>query len=238
MKLYLFYFIPMVISLNLKKILTPTIVASSVFLNEVKPSLALNHPPISPIPQIFNQNQFTSSKVTVERNNIYFYGEVNTASCEELRNKLNEMDFNAKLFEIEYNSKAPPINLHIQSTGGSLLDSLYITDLIGSLKTPVNTYVDGYVASAASLISVVGHKRYMSKNSMILIHQLSSGGEGKYQELDDNMKNLRQMMNKVKSIYISKTRLEYLQLEDILKHDLWLDAEICKKYGLVDEIIQ
>ena len=119
-----------------------------------------------------------------------------------------------------------------------MLDSLYITDLIGSLKTPVNTYVDGYVASAASLISVVGHKRYMSKNSMILIHQLSSGGEGKYQELDDNMKNLRQMMNKVKSIYISKTRLEYLQLEDILKHDLWLDAEICKKYGLVDEIIQ
>ena len=46
-----------------------------------------------------------------------------------------------------------------------------------------------------------------------------------------------QMMNKVKSIYLSKTKLEYLQLEDILKHDLWLDANTCKKYGLIDEII-
>jgi len=43
---------------------------------------------------------------------------------------------------------------------------------------------------------------------MILIHQLSSGSEGKYNELDD-----------------------------ILKDDLWLDSNTCKKYGLVDEII-
>ena len=28
-----------------------------------------------------------------------------------------------------------------------------------------------------------------------------------------------------------------IELEDILKHDLWLDADTCKKYGLVDEII-
>ena len=107
------------------------------------------------------------------------------------------MDFNAKLFEIEYNEQAPPINLHIQSTGGSLLDSLYISDFINNLKTPINTYVDGYVASAASLISVMGDKRYMTKNSMILILLLASGGEGKYQELDDNMKNLQQMMKQL-----------------------------------------
>ena len=51
------------------------------------------------------------------------------------------------------------------------------------------------------------------------------------------MRDLQQMMNKVKAIYLTKTRLDYLQLEDILKHDLWLDADTCKKYGLVDEII-
>lgn len=238
MKFFFLLLLPFTLSWNVKKIITPSIVATSVFFNQIETSNAISHPVVPSItPPVINQNYFTSSKISVERNNIYFYGEVNSQSCEELRKKLSEMDFNAKLFEIEYNAKAPPINLHIQSTGGSLLDSLYISDFINNLKTPINTYVDGYVASAASLISVMGDKRYMTKNSMILIHQLASGGEGKYQELDDNMKNLQQMMNKVKSIYLSKTKLEYLQLEDILKHDLWLDANTCKKYGLIDEII-
>tara|TARA_B100000035_G_scaffold315371_1_gene335574 strand:- start:1419 stop:2147 length:729 start_codon:yes stop_codon:yes gene_type:complete len=242
MKFFFLLFLPFIQCFNINKIIKPSIVATSIFLNQIEPSNAITHPITHPaipsiVQPIINQDYFTSSKISVERNNIYFYGEVNSQSCEELRKKLSEMDFNAKLFEIEYNEQAPPINLHIQSTGGSLLDSLYISDFINNLKTPINTYVDGYVASAASLISVMGDKRYMTKNSMILIHQLASGSEGKYQELDDNMKNLQQMMNKVKTIYLTKTKLEYLQLEDILKHDLWLDANTCKKYGLIDEII-
>ena len=180
----------------------------------------------------------TAKSNFLEPLSVYMYGQVTDESCMQLTMVLHDLDKKAQQQRVIYPDLKPKIELHIQSGGGALMPAFYVCDVIKNIDTPVHTYVDGYVASAASLISVVGHKRYMSKNSMILIHQLSSGGEGKYQELDDNMKNLRQMMNKVKSIYISKTRLEYLQLEDILKHDLWLDAEICKKYGLVDEIIQ
>ena len=49
------------------------------------------------------------------------------------------------------------------------MNTFYITDLIEKMETPVNTYVDGYAASAASLISVVGKKRYMTQNSLMLI---------------------------------------------------------------------
>jgi ATP-dependent protease ClpP protease subunit len=236
MKIYVIFlvFLQASTSWNPTKYIKPAIISSTILFNEIQPIQAYDH---RAIPSVANQQQYVTSKVSVEKNNIYFNGEINTQSCEELRNKLNELDFNSRLFELEYNTKAPPINLHIQSTGGSLLDSLFMSDFISNMKSPVNTYVDGYTASAASLLSVVGSKRYMTKNSMILIHQLSSGSEGKYQDLDDNMKNLQQMMNKVKTIYMTKTRLEYLQLEDILKHDLWLDADTCKKYGLIDEII-
>ena len=95
-----------------------------------------------------------------------------------------------------YKTEPPPINLHIKSYGGSLMDTLYIVDLIENLNTPVNTYVDGYSASAASLISVVGDNRYMTENSMILIHQLYTGNEGKYEELNDNMINAKNLMKK------------------------------------------
>ena len=78
----------------------------------------------------------------------------------------------------------------------------------------------------------------MTKNSMIMIHQLSSGKEGKYQELDDDQQNMQQFMNKIKAIYLRKTTIPYIQLSEILNHDLWLDAPTCKKLGLIDDIIE
>jgi len=77
-------------------------------------------PPI--ISPTSNEDYATPFKISVERNNIYFYGEINTQSCEELKRKISDLDFNAKLYEIQYNEKGPPINLHIQSTSGSLMD--------------------------------------------------------------------------------------------------------------------
>jgi ATP-dependent Clp protease protease subunit len=101
----------------------------------------------------------------------------------------------------------------------------------------VNTYVDGYCASAATLLSVVGKNRYMSANSLILIHQLYSGYEGKYEELSDSMINTNNLMKKIKNIYLKHTNIKENELNEILKHDLWLDAETSLKYGLVDKII-
>ena len=165
------------------------------------------------------------------------YGHLKRKQIDELKNKLNDLDFNGRLFKISYGTTPPPINLHIQSNGGSLMNALYIVDLIDNLETPVNTYVDGYAASAASLISVMGKERYMTKNSMILIHQLSSGREGKYEELHDDNENLIMLMDKLKTIYMEHSHISEEILDNILKHDLWLDAERCKQYGLIDKII-
>ena len=216
------------------KYLGSTFIASTLLTsNSVNlQSIPNNHPVIK------NDNQFESTtNVLVERNNIYLYGDITPESCEQLKNKLNELNFNGRLFKISYNSDPPPINIHIQSSGGTLMNSFYIVDLIESLEIPVNTYVDGYSASAATLINVVGNKRYMTKNSMMMIHQLSSSSQGKYEDLNDNSKNMNMLMDKIKNIYLKKTTIPENVLDEILKHDLWLDAVTCKKYGLIDEII-
>ena len=44
-------------------------------------------------------------------------------------------------------------------------------------------------------------------------------------------------MKKIKEIYEKHTKIPKNKLDDILKHDLWWDAETCLQYGLVDEII-
>ena len=234
MKLFTMFLLPFVGAFNFRKLFATSLLATGLAFNPIQ--IANANP--SMIPSIHNQGEFMKTSVVTERNNIYLYGAISPESCEQLKNQLNNMDYNGRLYKISYNSDPPPINLHIQSGGGSLLNALYIVDLIETLDTPVNTYIDGYSASAASLIGVVGDKRYMTKNSMIMIHQLSSGKEGKYQELDDDQQNMQQFMNKIKAVYLRKTTIPYIQLSEILNHDLWLDAPTCKKLGLIDEIIE
>jgi ATP-dependent protease ClpP protease subunit len=191
---------------------------------------------ISPLKleNVYAQQQAT---ITISNNNIYFYGPITAESCKELDNALIELDKNSKIFSDNFNINPPPINLHIQSEGGSLMNTFYVLDLINSLETPVYTYVDGYVVSAGSLISVMGKKRYMTKNSFIMIHQLSSSlGEGKFNDLDDNMDNLNKFMETIRNIYLGKTKIP-IDLNDILEHDLRMNSKESLEYGLVDYII-
>lgn len=104
-------------------------------------------------------------------------------------------------------------------------------------EVPVITIVDGCCASAATFLSIVGTKRRINKHSFMLIHQLSSMFWGKYDEFEDNKVNLDKLMETIKGIYREYTKLPDEEIEKILKHDLWLSAEKCLEYGLVDEVI-
>jgi ATP-dependent Clp protease protease subunit len=78
----------------------------------------------------------------------------------------------------------------------------------------------------------------MTKNSFIMIHQLSSSlGESKFNDLDDDMVNLNKFMDTIKNIYLEKTKIPVNNLENILEHDLWMDSKESLDFGLVDEII-
>ena len=101
----------------------------------------------------------------------------------------------------------------------------------------VHTIIDGYVASGGTLMSVIGDKRQIGKYSYMLIHQLSAAQIGKYDEVKDSMKNLDKMMENVIGLYKEHSKFPEKKLEELLKHDLILDAETCVKYGLVDEIV-
>ena len=167
---------------------------------------------------------------------INFYSPVTTESCVMLSSMLKNLDVKSKELEFIYDYRVP-IKLHIQSLGGELMPTFYICDLIQNMDTPVHVYIDGYVASAASVIAVCGEKRFMTKHSSILIHQLKSSSAGKFNEMKDEMSNLNFFMNMVKEIYLKNSDIHEDELEELLKSDIWLPAERCLSLGLVDRII-
>jgi ATP-dependent protease ClpP protease subunit len=182
-----------------------------------------------------SKNKLTNS-ITTAQFNIRLVGEITEENCAQLGDVLINCDNAAKkMYETENITNS--IYLHITSSGGALMPTLYICDLIQYLDTDVITFVDGYAASAASLITVCGNERYITKHSSMLIHQLSADISGKFVEIKDKFNNAEQLMNSVADIYLSNTNITQEKLVYLLQHDIWLNSTMCLKLGLVDKII-
>lgn len=178
------------------------------------------------------------SKVSVENNKIYFYSGV-TRQDNLMLNKLlhstgNKMASIKELYQLE---ESPKVYLHINSYGGSVFAGFGSVDYIRNCSAPVVSVIDGCAASAATIMSVTAHERYMNEHAFMLIHQLSSGMWGKFEAMKDDMKNNEMLMAKIIGIYEQHTKIPKSKIKDILKRDLWWDAKTCLKYGLVDDII-
>ena len=172
-----------------------------------------------------------------DQNRIYFYSEVKRSKILVLNKILRKLDKDLVNRANYLDTTTPNIYLHVQSFGGSVFSAFSNIDYIQSSQTPIHSVIEGCAASAATMMSVVAAKRYITPHSYMLIHQLSSGAWGKYEEIKDSMKNCDRLMKMIKDIYLQHTKIPKKKLDQILKHDLWFDAEQCLEYGLVDEII-
>lgn len=139
-------------------------------------------------------------------------------------------------FEIKVNPK--PINLYITSNGGYVYQVFGAIDTIRGMKVPVHTICKGFVASAGTLLSLAGKKRYITESSYMLIHELRAGQWGKFTHLTESLDNSKQLMEHIKNWYLTRTKMTSEELEDQLKKDISWNAQMCLEKGLVDEIIK
>ena len=182
--------------------------------------------------------------ITREDNHIYFYDDINTKNILLLIKYIKELNIKLILLKTELDYKYDSsidfyIYLHINSHGGYIMDGFAAIDYIKKSRIPIISIVDGYAASAATFLSIVCHKRQITSYSSMLIHQLSSGISGTFQQIDDDHKNNLYLQNKIKKLYLdhSNIKLTNKLLTAILKQDIIWDANKCKYYGLVDEIV-
>jgi ATP-dependent Clp protease protease subunit len=193
-----------------------------------------------PITELLNQ---IKSDVYMIDNHLYFRTDVSIESIDKMNKLIIAYSRNGDIIKEMhkgYDIKTKPIYLHITSDGGDLFAGFYAVDIIKSSPVPIYTVVEGSAISAASLMACVGTKRYMTKNSYMLIHQLSSGVQGQFHAIKDNFENDTVLMDNIAKIYIehSNKRLTKSKLIQILDHDKFWNFELCKKNGLVDELYE
>ena len=189
-------------------------------------------------PKRKTSGEVTEKHISVQDNKIYFYSGVNRNACCELNKKIGEIESKGLTLRNTLDLDQPPtIRIFINSGGGSIVSGISSMDTILRSKVPTETYVDGFSASAATFLSVVGNQRFMSRNSYMLVHQLSTQFWGTYSNFEDEKQNLDLMMKNIKNIYKQYTKIPMKKLDEILKHDLMWDAKTCLEYGMIDEII-
>ncbi|KAG5191261.1 ClpP/crotonase-like domain-containing protein [Tribonema minus] len=176
----------------------------------------------------------------VERvnNKIYLYSEVSAEACIMTRRAIADATREIQQYSAALSISQPVrIELHIQSYGGSLLPTFGLVDYICRNSVPVDSFIDGCAASAATLISVLCAKRYAYRNSIMLLHQLSGKTSGKFTDIEEQVSNMDLFMDMICNIYVDRTIMSRSEIDEVLSNDKWFSAKTCLEKGIIDEIL-
>ncbi|QHN42865.1 ATP-dependent Clp protease proteolytic subunit [Candidatus Mycosynbacter amalyticus] len=145
----------------------------------------------------------------------------------------------AQLLHLAYTDPDKDIKLYINSPGGSVYDGMAIYDTIQYIKPDVQTIGIGLQASMGAFLLSSGTKgkRVALPSSRIMIHQPSSGTQGKISDQEIALKEglyLKQQLNK---ILAKNTGQKLSKIEKDVDRDFWMSADEAKTYGIIDEVI-
>ena len=145
----------------------------------------------------------------------------------------------AQLLHLESQDPEKDISLYIDSPGGDVYAGLGILDTMNFIKPDVSTICVGMAASMAAVLLAAGAKgkRLALPNSMVLIHQPSSGVQGQQTDIQivaDETKWIRQHLNELLSEYTGQP-LEKVNVDT--ERDNYMRAQEAADYGLVDRVI-
>lgn len=145
----------------------------------------------------------------------------------------------AQLLHLESQDPDKDISLYIDSPGGEVYSGLGILDTMNFIKPDVSTICVGMAASMASVLLAAGAKgkRMCLPNSMVMIHQPSSGAQGQQTDIQivaDETKWIRNHMNELLASYTGQT---VEKINEDTERDNYMRAQEAKDYGLVDKVI-
>ena len=132
-----------------------------------------------------------------------------------------------------------PIALYINSPGGNVDCGFAIIDSINGIESPVFTIIVGEACSMAGLISIAGRKRFMTKHSVWMAHDMAGGIHGDYTtKIKDRAKFLEREQEKLQRFLAQNTKLTAKEITKAQHGELWLAPDECLKKGIIDEVIK
>ena len=145
----------------------------------------------------------------------------------------------AQLLFLAHEDPKKDIKLYINSPGGSVYDGLAIIDTMNYIEPDVQTIGIGLQASMGAMLLSCGAKgkRFALPNARVMIHQPSSGTQGKITDQEIMLKEGIFLKKRLAEILAKNTGKKVDRIIKDMDRDNWMSAEEAKDYGIIDEVI-
>ncbi|MBQ1372694.1 ATP-dependent Clp protease proteolytic subunit, partial [Candidatus Saccharibacteria bacterium] len=133
----------------------------------------------------------------------------------------------AQLLHLAYEDPKKDIKLYINSPGGTVYDGLAIIDTMNYIQPDVQTIGIGLQASMGAMLLSAGAKgkRFVLPNARIMIHQPSSGTEGKITDQEIALQEGVYLKKRLIDIMAQNTGKSAKVVEQAMDRDNWMSAE-------------
>jgi len=148
-------------------------------------------------------------------------------------------DISARLKYLSYTDPEEPIQVIVNSPGGSADSGFGIYDMMNFVTCPIKTVCAGLCASAAVLIYLGASEedRYALPNARFLLHQPSTQAFGQASDMEITANEILKTRQKYADVVAQKTGQNADKIMEDSNRDFWLGAEEAQKYGLVNKIV-
>ena len=145
----------------------------------------------------------------------------------------------AQLLFLEAENPEKDIFMYINSPGGVVTSGLAIYDTMQYIKPKISTLCIGQACSMGSLLLTAGEKgmRYSLPNSRVMIHQPLGGYQGQATDIEIHAKETLKIKTMLHQLYVKHTNQELKFIEKSMERDNFMDSEMAKSFGLIDEVI-
>lgn len=161
---------------------------------------------------------------------VYVNGEINEDKAKETVERL---------LELQYEDPMTEITMVVNGPGGEIYSMFAVVDAIDIISPPVRTICLGASHSASAFIFICGTegRRFMSRHSSIMLHQVSGGTFGTVKDMKPQIEHIRELQDKMIEEMALRSNLSKEEVTKLIDRDCHISIEKAMEMGFCDGVI-
>ena len=131
-----------------------------------------------------------------------------------------------------------PIDLRLNSPGGSVFDAVAIHNALQRHAGPVTVWIDGIAASAASYIAMAGDEIVMPENAFLMIHDPAGLVMGTAADMREMAGTLDKIAGSMVRGYAARSGKPEAEIAALMAAETWFDATDALEAGLATRLAE
>jgi ATP-dependent Clp protease protease subunit len=131
-----------------------------------------------------------------------------------------------------------PIDLRLNSPGGSVFDAVAIHNALTRHSGRVTAWIDGIAASAASYVAMAGDEIVMPENAFLMIHDPSGIVMGTAADMREMAATMDKIAGSMVRGYAARSGRSEAEIAALMAAETWFDAQDAVAAGLATRIAE